>query len=95
MLTVLAEIRVVPGKADEAKGAFRTLAEAVRTSEPGTIAYHVYQRQDDPHCFVVWEQYRDQAAFQEHAANLPVHGNQLVPLIDGTPRVVFLNPVAA
>jgi quinol monooxygenase YgiN len=34
--------------------------------EPGNIAFDCYQRQDEPHRFVVYEIYRDRAAFEAH-----------------------------
>ena len=44
---------------------FRPLAEASR-QEPGCIMYVVHQRKDDPRKFLVYEQYKDEAALDAH-----------------------------
>jgi quinol monooxygenase YgiN len=42
------------------------LVEASRT-EPGNVHYIAHRDPEDPRIFLMYEQYRDKAAFEEHA----------------------------
>jgi|MudIll2142460700_1097286.scaffolds.fasta_scaffold525695_1 quinol monooxygenase YgiN len=90
MVTLLAELKVKADKVEEAKVAFRKLMETVKSSEPGTLTYTIHQRNDDPHTFVVYERYVDDAAFQTHMGNLATHGAGLATVLEGAPAATFL-----
>jgi len=70
MITSIVFMTVKPGRID----AFRELATrvvtATRAEDAGCISYVCYQQQDNPHEFVVYEQWQDQAAADAHAARL-------------------------
>ena len=53
------------GKAEEAAGTLRALRDASR-SEPGCITFDVSRSIDDANVFVLYEEWRDQAALDEH-----------------------------
>ena len=56
------------GAEDEAAGLITELAKATR-QEPGVELYIPCRDPDDPRMFVLFEQYRDKAAFEEHGAS--------------------------
>ena len=52
-------------KAEDAANALRPLRDASR-AEPGCITFDVSRSTDDPNVFVLYEEWRDQAALDEH-----------------------------
>ena len=64
-VVLIAEFTALPGQAETVATLLAGLAADVRR-EPGNIAFDCYQRQDEPHRFVVYEIYRDPAAFEAH-----------------------------
>jgi quinol monooxygenase YgiN len=74
------------GHEDEVEGIFRVLQEESR-KEPGCLMYQVHQHRSNRKRFLVYEQYRDDAAmevhrnsphFQKYAAQeLPKHGTRV------------------
>ncbi|HSA92789.1 MAG TPA: putative quinol monooxygenase [Terriglobales bacterium] len=56
-----------PGKEDEVARLFRTLQEESR-KEPGCLLYVAQRHRDDPARFLVYEQYKDDAALEAHRA---------------------------
>ncbi len=68
-MLVLAVNSVAKAEAEErVRDEFRTL-QAASQQEPGCLLYVVQQAIDDPRRFLVYEQYRDQAALDEHRAS--------------------------
>jgi quinol monooxygenase YgiN len=65
---LVARMKANEGAADEAAGAIAELAEASRR-EPGVELYVPCRDPEDPGSFVIFEQYRDKAAFEEHGAS--------------------------
>ena len=70
MITNIVYLTVKPGRIDD----FRKIATQVVTTthaeDAGCISYVCYQQQDNPHEFVVYEQWQDQASGDAHAARL-------------------------
>ncbi len=65
-MLVQAVIYTVPaGKVDETKRTLRSLRDASR-AEPGCLCFDVSQSVDDAATFVLYEEWRDQAALDEH-----------------------------
>ena len=54
-----------PGKEEEVARLFRALQEESR-KEPGCLLYVVQCHRDDPARFLVYEQYKDDAALEAH-----------------------------
>jgi quinol monooxygenase YgiN len=52
-------------KAEEAARLLRPLRDGSR-AEPGCITFDVSRSNDDPNVFVLYEEWRDQAALDEH-----------------------------
>jgi len=66
MFVVIVTLQVRPGKAAEFLAGIRANAQAGRR-EPGCLRFDVLRTAEDPHRFVLYEVYRDEAAFyQEH-----------------------------
>jgi quinol monooxygenase YgiN len=53
------------GEQDRAADLIRRLVEATR-AEPGNVHYIPHRDPEDPRVFLMYEQYRDKAAFEEH-----------------------------
>lgn len=58
-------LKVKPGTEAEVVALFKPLAEASR-QEPGCLMYIAHQHRDDPTRFLVYEQYKDDAALDAH-----------------------------
>ena len=63
--TLYAEFTVKPGSEERVAELMRGLTERVR-AEPGNLVFDPYTRTEDGRKYVVFEVYRDEAAFQEH-----------------------------
>ena len=69
MFTVLVSLTVKPDKLDEFLHAIDINSAATLRDEPGCLRFDVHRVADDPHRFVLYEIYRDEAAFyDEHRA---------------------------
>ncbi|GBD15079.1 hypothetical protein HRbin25_00970 [bacterium HR25] len=66
MFTLLARLKLQPGKRQEALPVLEELARQVEANEPDTLAYLFHFSQDDPDEVVVFELYRDEDAFRFH-----------------------------
>jgi quinol monooxygenase YgiN len=56
---------VKPGHEQQVADFFKPLTEASR-QEPGCLFYAAHQHRDDPRKFLVYEQYKDDAALDAH-----------------------------
>jgi quinol monooxygenase YgiN len=65
MICLAVHLLVQSGKETEVARLFGPLAEASRR-EPGCLLYIAHQRSDDPRRFLVYEQYKDEAALEAH-----------------------------
>ena len=64
-VSLIAEFTARVGKAEEVAELLAGLATDVR-AEPGNVAFDTYRRFDTPEKFVVYEIYKDRAAFEAH-----------------------------
>ncbi len=62
---LVARMRARDGEEQRAEELLRELAPASR-SEPGCNEYIAHRSAEDPRAFMIYEQYRDEAAFEEH-----------------------------
>lgn len=65
MICLNVRLVVKPGHQAQVADFFRPLAEASR-KEPGCLMYVAHQHKDDPRRFLVYEQYKDEAALDFH-----------------------------
>ncbi len=91
MPSVVATIRIKPDKIDEAKKFLANLSKSVLDNEPGTLAYIMHQRTDDPTTFIAYEKYESGEAFAEHGKNLAAHGAEFAGLMAGPPEIIMLD----
>ena len=66
-VVLYAEFTAKPGAAAVVDELVSGFAQTVR-AEPGNLTFDVYRRAESPDRFVVFEVYRDSAAFDEHLA---------------------------
>lgn len=94
-VSLIAEFTARVGKADEVAGLLAGLAVDVR-AEPGNVVFDTFQQFEAPEKFVVYEIYKDRAAFEAHigAAYGAVFNAKLRELIEEPNSVLtFLTPV--
>ena len=66
VITLLCPINAAPGRGAEMKAALQELAAAT-TQEAGNICYRLHTT-DDPDEFIIYEQWKNQAALDAHMA---------------------------
>jgi len=79
------------GEEERAAAIVPRLVEASR-SEPGNLLYIAHRDPEDPRVFLMYEQYRDRAAFEEHGATEHFKAlglGQLFPLMEERRREVY------
>jgi len=62
---LVARMTARDGEQDRAAELIGRLVEATR-AEPGNVLYIPHRDPEDPRVFLMYEQYRDKAAFEEH-----------------------------
>jgi len=68
MIALIVSLHVVPERRDDFTAAIATNAERTFTDEPGCLSFDVTQDLADPHHFVFYELYADEAAVAAHRA---------------------------
>ncbi len=66
MITILARLKIQPGKEAEGEKALSEMAAAVEANEPGALTYIFHRSQNDPTRIVLFEMYADGEAFDAH-----------------------------
>ena len=90
MPTIIATVKLKADNLDEGKAFFKELAAETLTNEPGTLAYVLHERKDDPTTVVVYEKYESDEAFMEHGKNLASKAAQFGKFLDGPLDIVAL-----
>jgi quinol monooxygenase YgiN len=95
MICVVTSVRVQEGKAEAFEQLFLRMAAKVKANEPGVLVYQLTRSRTEPNSYKMLEFYRDQAAFEEHAAAeyFQASMGDLASLIAAEPQVEFLDPV--
>ncbi|MEU6039651.1 putative quinol monooxygenase [Actinomadura sp. NPDC047616] len=70
MFVVIVTLRVRPGRLDEFLAGIQANARASRR-EPGCLRFDVLRTAEDPYEFVLYEIYRDEAAFYREHRSAP------------------------
>ena len=95
--TLIAEFTVKPGHEHRVRQMVIELTEAVR-AEPGNVVFDPCTREDNPRAYIVYEVYRDEAAFDAHitAPHGRTFNDELADYIEEPEsRLTWLAPVAA
>ncbi len=66
MITILARLKIQPGKEAEGEKALNEMAAAVEANEPGALTYIMHRSRKDPGEITVFEVYADAEAFDAH-----------------------------
>jgi len=93
MPSVVATLKLKEDKLEEATAFFKELAAGVLAEEPGTLAYVIHQRRDDPRTVIVYEKYESDEAFGVHGKNLAAKGAEFMALMDGPPEIVLIDEI--
>ena len=93
MPSVVANLKLKADQLENALKFLRDLAESTLANEPGTLAYVIHQRRDDPLAITVYEKYASDEAFAEHSKNLGAKGAEFMALMDGPPEIVLLEEI--
>jgi quinol monooxygenase YgiN len=75
----LKTIVVQDGHQQEFESLFRELREAIRAGEPDCLYYSLLKSRTNPRAYIVEEQYRDEAAFDQHQSS--AYGKTYFPKI--------------
>src|SRR5215467_13773411 len=68
MIVLKVDMLVKPGREEECRECLRLLQEHSRR-EPGCLIYAGHQSRENPRKFLLYEQYRNEAALQAHRAS--------------------------
>jgi quinol monooxygenase YgiN len=93
MPSLIATVRVKEEKVEEARSFFKELGAQVSRDEPGTLAYVIHQKKDEPQTFVVYEKYESDEAFKTHQKNLGKVAAQFGAILAGAPELVVLEEI--
>ena len=95
-ITVIAKLKVQPGKEAEFEAAGKEMIATVKKSEPGTLVYILHKNTKDPAEFTYYEVYQDQAAFESHGKteHMRTFGGKIGGLLAGRPEIAILDEVA-
>ena len=93
MPSVVANLRLKEDQLESALTFLRDLAESTLANEPGTLAYVIHQRRDDPLAIVVYEKYASEEAFAEHGKNLGAKAAEFMAVLDGPPEIILLEEI--
>ena len=81
MIVLKVDMLVKPGSEDKCKDYLRILQEHSR-QEPGCLMYVGHQSTQEPRRFLIYEQYKDQAALDAHR-NAPYFKQYVTGGLDG------------
>jgi quinol monooxygenase YgiN len=89
MITVVAKLKVQPGKEAEFEKACRTMIDHVRGAEETTLTYVLHRARKDPTTFLFYERYRDRAGLDAHAQSpqMATLFGTIGPMLDGAPVI--------
>jgi quinol monooxygenase YgiN len=88
---LIARMTAREGEQDRAAEIIRELAPA-SSAEPGCVHYIPHRDPENPRVFVLYEQYRDEAAFKEHGQSehfQRLAAGQLFPLMEERERLFY------
>ena len=96
MVVLVAKYTVKAGQGDHVEAALRRMAPLVKASEPGCTFYQANRSPEDPDHFLLFEQYRDDAALAAHRETphfKEIIEGTIVPLLERRERALY-TPIA-
>lgn len=88
MFVVVAQWQVRAGHEDDVAAILGELIPATR-AEPGCVMFTANRSLDDPRRFILYERFRDRAAFEAHTSSVIFRDKvlgQIVPLLESRVR---------
>jgi quinol monooxygenase YgiN len=88
---LVARMTTREGEEDRAAELIPQLVKASR-AEPGNVHYIAHRDPDDPRVFLMYEQYRDKAAFEEHGQTehfQTLAVGEIFPLMENRERAFY------
>jgi autoinducer 2-degrading protein len=92
---MLARYQVREGQGDLVERTLQAMAEEIRRTEPGCLIYRAARSTEDPHIFVLYEEYEDEAALLAHRETphfQKLIEGTIVPVLESREREI-LEPV--
>ena len=91
MITVVATIIAKQDKIEEVKAGLLNLVSHT-VKEEGCIQYTLHQDKDEPNIFIFYEQFKDQTAFDFHAAQpyIAAFSAKVSELMEKPPKLRFV-----
>jgi quinol monooxygenase YgiN len=96
MVVLVAKYTVKAGQGDQVEAALRRMTPIVRTEEPGCTFYQANRSPDNPDHFLLFEQYRDDAALAAHretAHYKEIIEGTIAPMLEQRERALY-TPIA-
>ncbi len=90
--SIIATLKIKKGKLDEAVEILKNFSEWVKANERGTVYYLVHKLKDQS-VLVVYEQYKNEAAFNIHCQHLMERAKELLTLVEGNIEVQNLEDI--
>lgn len=85
MIVLVAKYTGKPGSGEVILASLQKMAPLVRTHEPGCLLYQACRSVNDPDTFLLYEEYRDEAALSSHR-DTPYFKEIIVPLLENRQR---------
>jgi quinol monooxygenase YgiN len=94
-MTVIAKLKVRPGKEAEFERAAREMVAHVKAAEPGTLTYVLHRSAADPTVFAFYEAYASADAFTAHSGSdrMRQFGRGLAGVLDGQPEITMYEEI--
>ena len=95
-ISLIAKLKVQPGKDAEFEAAAKQMIATVKESEPGTLSYVLHKNTKDATEFIYYEVYQDQAALDAHGKtdHMKAFGGKIGALLAGRPEISILQEIA-
>ena len=92
MIVLVAKYNCLPGKGDEVQTYLVQMKSLVEEHEKGCVLYYANRSQDNPDTFLLYEQYLDKNALENHSKTQhfqEIIEGKIIPLLDKRERELF------
>ena len=95
MLVLVVELEANPAFCEELEGILRTMVET-SGQEAGTVFYAAHRVQNRKNAFVLYELYKDRAAFDAHLQSAPIQHalKRFETMLAMPPKITFCEVIA-
>lgn len=92
MIVLVAKYHCKPGKGNEVESHLNQMKPLVEEYEKGCIVYYANRSQNNPDIFMLYEQYVDEVALEEHRKTAyfkEIIEGKIVPILEKRERELF------